>query len=125
MNGHHEVTSGELAVLASGRGDGGLIRKLAAGQFSKRLMHLRLLLDASDCLPAGLAKNLSASYELAVAAQEHDPDAVATVLTYPAVGGCLASCLHALRANAGQLADMQAGIGYMGGVAAAAAPSPP
>ena len=110
----HRVPAASFDALASGLGDPATIRLLAAGQLSKRLLLLRLLLDEAG--GSGSRSGLNEYAELLDEAQRRDPAAAAGVLIQPHLGSWAAVTLRALRSGAGS-----PDLGRLGAIAAAAA----
>jgi HEXXH motif-containing protein len=87
-----------LASSLSGAGDGAEIEFLHAGQISRRLVQLRVILDLAqrnapqDCETAELHANFAALAQV----QRHDPRTVAALLSGPQVGAWAARCVRLL-----------------------------
>lgn len=117
----HRVRAADIASLATGRGDAAIVRCLAAGQLSRRLLRLYALLAAARDLPADEAAAFLAGYDLAAAVQQRNPSLFAEVLMYPSVGTWSAFCLRRLRATEPGAQPVGTDLGHLGAIAAAAA----
>ena len=117
----HSVSSADFEALATGRGGPAVVAKLAAAQVSRRLLKLRLILDAARNLSADLAANVHCGYDLLAQSQEQDPTAVAKILMYPSIGTWAALCIRGLRSGDRAQHDSAGVIGYLAAMAASAA----
>ena len=120
MISNHRLATAHLRELASGRGSVGVIGQLAAAQFSKRLLCLRLLLDTVHQVASSETDRFHSAYDLLADVQARDPGAVTQVLMYPSVGLWSLHCLRGLRSR-NQREGLAAELAYLGGIAAAAA----
>jgi len=119
----HSVPSADLDALATGRGGATVIARLAAAQASRRMLRLRLIVDAARNLPPDQAGRLHRGYDLLARAQEQDPAATAKVLMYPSVGAWLALCLRGLHTGDWPHGESAGVIGHLAAIAASAAAS--
>ena len=117
----HRLTAADMAVMATGRGDAGLIGRLRAAQVSRRLLQLHALMTSARALPAAEVAALLAGYELAADVQERDHRSVADVLMYPSVGIWAAHCLRRLRGTITSDRPVGSDLGHLAAIAAAAA----
>jgi HEXXH motif-containing protein len=114
----HDMPRQIFADLAAGGGGAGAIRELAAAQFSKHMLLLRGVIDQASTAGHDQATQARRGYDVLAAAQQHNPEAVAAVITYPSVG---AWALRMARAPADDPAGAGAAAGGLRAVAAAAA----
>ncbi|MEV4712571.1 HEXXH motif-containing putative peptide modification protein [Micromonospora sp. NPDC049374] len=91
MSGYHRLRPADLEALAAGPGSAHLVRTLRAGQVSKRMLHLRAVLDLADPEPT------SAYFALLTAAVRRDPAVGPELLALPHTGAWLAVTLRRLR----------------------------
>jgi HEXXH motif-containing protein len=117
MTHRHQLSSSELNALASGRGGPRLVHLLRDAQLSKRLLLVRFIADAWPGERTGCDRALA----VLAAAQARVPDTFADVLGYPSVGSWAAWTARRLRGSAKSEAPMDADLGYLAAVAAAAA----
>jgi len=117
----HRLGTGDLTMLATGRGNADLIRRLREVQVSRRLLQLRALMMSARALPACDVSELRAGYELAADVQECDSRLVADVLMYPSVGIWVAHCLRRLRGTVSANQPLSTDFGHLAAIAAAAA----
>ncbi|MFY1574605.1 aKG-HExxH-type peptide beta-hydroxylase [Verrucosispora sp. WMMD703] len=94
MSGYHRLRPADLDALAAGPGGAHLVCTLRAGQVSKRMLHLRAVLDLAD--PAAT----SAYFALLTAAVRRDPAVGPDLLALPHTGAWLAVTLRRLRQRA-------------------------
>jgi HEXXH motif-containing protein len=114
----HTLSSGDFAELAAGGGGEAAVRQLAAAQHSKHVLLVWGVMDAARAAGHPQAGRARRGYELLAEIQRHAPEAVATVLRYPAVGGWAERTLRALRSG-------PAGMGRAAATAAAPARADP
>jgi uncharacterized protein len=110
----HSIADADLTALAQGLGGPRVIRELWAGQHSKRLLMLRLLMESWPTPAPGRAEAL-ATIGLA---ESEDPDAVRKILVDPMVGAWTAATVRRLRQKS---ADVEVDLGHFGAVATVAA----
>ncbi|AVT40607.1 hypothetical protein C6W10_33795 [Plantactinospora sp. BB1] len=111
----HHLADAELDQLGRGLGDPALIDRLRAGQLSKRMLHLRLLLDG---LPE--QSRVHEHFALLVAATRRRPELGSATLAHPHLGTWLAEQLRRLHGGRDG-APAPADVDYLGCVAADAA----
>ncbi|MEV2241254.1 HEXXH motif-containing putative peptide modification protein [Micromonospora sp. NPDC049891] len=135
MSGHHRLRPADLDALAAGPGSADLVRTLRAGQVSKRMLHLRAVLDLAG------PERTGTYFALLTAAVRRSPAVGPELLALPHTGAWLAVTLRRLRqrpdgstvpAASGRTtagldlpteADRPTGVdlGYLGALAATAA----
>ncbi|MGD0926311.1 MAG: HEXXH motif domain-containing protein [Streptosporangiaceae bacterium] len=114
----HRLPAADLDALASGLGSAATIAGLRPAQLSMRLIALRAVLDAAE--RAGHENHLP-GFDLLSKVQERHPGPVAEVLGYPFIGSWAARCLRLLGGGDGVPGSIQADLGHLRGIAAAAA----
>ncbi|MDG4831525.1 HEXXH motif domain-containing protein [Solwaraspora sp. WMMD1047] len=110
------MSDSEFDQLAGGLGDAALIARLRDGQISKRMLHLRLLLDR---LPG--SDPLHDHFALLVAADRKRPGVKQKVLGQPHVGTWLAEMVRRVHNGANGGPPSREDLDYLGCVAAVAA----
>jgi uncharacterized protein len=114
---YHEVSADRFAALATGLGGSAAVRQLESAQHSKHLLLLRFLAD--HC--SGEAASVEA-VEALVAAERHDPDAVADLMTDPMVGAWAVRTTRRLIGDAQDATvPVSVDLAQLGALAAAAA----
>lgn len=108
----------DLDALASGLGSATTIAGLRAAQLSLRLIGLRAVLDAAERTGH---KGALPGFQLLSDVQQQDPNAVTEVLGYPFAGSWAARCLRLLSSGDGIPRSVEADLGHLSGIAAAAA----
>lgn len=120
MTSYHTVPAGLVSSLA-GAGDHAEIELLHAGQLSRRLVQLRVILDLArknapeSADTAGLWNSFVALAEV----QRHDPTTVASLLSGPQAGAWAARCLRLLTERPGE-APLWVDLAHLGSLAVAA-----
>jgi HEXXH motif-containing protein len=109
----HSVAAADFPALAQGLGGPRVIRELWAGQHSKRLLMLRLLIDKWPSSAPGRDEAVAAVGE----AEAQAPATVRELLVDPMVGAWTAVTVRRLRRHRASEAD----LGHFGAVAAVAA----
>jgi HEXXH motif-containing protein len=109
----HDIAAADFAALARGLGGPRVIRELWAGQHSKRLLMLRLLIEKWPPAVPGPDEAVAAIAE----AEAEAPTAVRELLVDPMVGAWTAATVRRLRRDRSSEAD----LGHFGAVAAVAA----
>jgi HEXXH motif-containing protein len=113
----HRLSEEAFKALASGGGDGAVVRDLCAAQHSKQIMLLHAVTEAArDADPESLeVAAFRAAYGLLAAVQGTDPGAVAWLLSLPHFSAWAHDCL--LRIDQGEVPD----FGYLATAAASVA----
>ncbi len=88
------ISDRDFALLAAGGGDRATVEALLAGQFSRRVLLVVAVLDASRRRAPSAVPILEASYTLLSDVQRTHPHPVAEVLTLPCAGNWAAACLR-------------------------------
>jgi HEXXH motif-containing protein len=114
----HRLPLRDLDALASGLGSEATIAALRPAQLSMRLVALRAVLDEAE--RAGHSHHLP-GFDLLSQVQQQCPGEVAEVLGYPFIGSWAARCLRLLGGGDGVPGSIQADLGHLSGIAAAAA----
>ena len=120
----HKVPAAQFGQLAAGRGDPATIATLRAGQLSKHLLLIRAVIDAAAGGEG--SGQLSRAYDLLTSVQRTHPAVVEAAVLHPHVGAWAVRCLERLYGlaepdTAGPDIPVEADLGYLAGVAAAAA----
>jgi HEXXH motif-containing protein len=118
-----------LAALCEGGGSSADLALLRSGQFSKRMLQLRAILDASErrAVEAGELARVEESYESLVAVQQDQPRIVAELLASPQVGAWASWCLRRLTSDRGdhggrsEMPPLWVDLAHLGAIAAVAA----
>lgn len=113
------LTRDQLAQLGRTEGEPATLAALAAGQHTRRLLLLRLLLDALPTAPAPVATLAGEHTALLESAERAAPDAARRVMFYPLTGTWAERCAHRLATGAGPAAARD--LAHLGGLAAASA----
>jgi HEXXH motif-containing protein len=116
----HTLPPGLLESI-SGPGSAAEIDILWSGQYSRRLVQLRTILDlVSDLAPdAGKRAHLQDNFAALATVQRHAPDVVAALLSGPQAGAWAARCLRLL-AGARSAAPLWFHLAHLGSIATAA-----
>jgi HEXXH motif-containing protein len=116
----HRLTRAGFDELGAGPVTGHTMALLERSQHSHRRLALRALLDQLRANPvaAGRMVEPEAAWRTLAEAERRNPDAVADILLYPAVGVWLTRALHYTRAGA---TTAWSELGYLNGITAAAA----
>lgn len=87
-----------LAALCEGGGSSADLALLRSGQLSKRMLQLRVIVDAiaNKAVEAGELARVEESYQFLVAVQRYEPRIVRQLLASPQVGAWAAWCLRRL-----------------------------
>jgi HEXXH motif-containing protein len=109
----HDIAAADFGALARGLGGPRVIRELWAGQHSKRLLMLRLLIEKWPPAVPGPDEAVAAI----AAAEAEAPAAVRELLVDPMVGAWTAATVRRLRRRCAA----EANLGHFGAVAAVAA----
>jgi HEXXH motif-containing protein len=117
MSRNHRLSQAELAQLATGTGDPGVIRALRAAQLSKRMLQLRILRDTVRC------HRFDDHYDLLARAGRSAPEVGRRMLALPHTGAWLAATLRRLRGTRPEEVPIDVDLGYLGALAAVAASS--
>jgi HEXXH motif-containing protein len=110
----HSIADADLTALAQGLGGPTVIRELWAGQHSKRLLMLRLLMELWPTSEPGRDEAL-ATIGLA---ESEDPGTVRQILVDPMIGAWTAATVRQLRQKSD---DVEVDLRHMGAVATVAA----
>lgn len=116
----HTLPTADFDALAVGGGDTATIAVLRTGQLSKHILQIRAVLDAaSSARPR--SDRPSKAYGLLSSVQRTHPRDVETVLLHPYVGAWGVHCLERLYGLNDVGTSLDADLGYLATVAAAAA----
>ncbi|WP_017239177.1 HEXXH motif domain-containing protein [Streptomyces sp. SS] len=120
---HHLIPTAHFDALAAGRGGPDTIRFLRTGEYSRRLLLLRALLDAVEVTPGALGPlpSVDSAWDILTAAQEHAPDGFRELLLHPQVGVWLGHGLRRMRHTAWGDGPLWTDLGHLHAVCAVAA----
>ncbi|UED84208.1 aKG-HExxH-type peptide beta-hydroxylase [Streptomyces profundus] len=113
------LSAAQLAELGRTEGAPSTLAALSAGQHTRRLLLLRVLLDAIPAAPPEAAARAAEHTALLESAERAAPEAARRVLFYPLTGTWAERCAHRLATGAGDAAARD--LAHLGGLAAAAA----
>jgi HEXXH motif-containing protein len=88
------ITDRDLDLLAAGSGDRSTIEMLLAGQFSRRVLLVRAVIEAARLRAPDVIGTLDSAYALLADVQRTHPGVVRSVLTLPCAGNWAAACLR-------------------------------
>jgi HEXXH motif-containing protein len=118
----HRLDQRHLSALSSGGGDTSTIDQLLAVERSWRLLQLRALLDlVGPGHDTGPLPPVKTAWDLLIEAERRDPATVGDVLLHPQAGVWAGYTLRRLRGTAHSPAPLWVDLGYLHGLAAAAA----
>lgn len=118
MLGRHKITEETFVSLAAGGGGSSVVQYLADVEYSKHVLLVRGVMDASRQSghpQNGLARR---AYELLASIQEQAPDDVDTVLRYPSVGAWAGRTVLALWGGESRAGAEPAGLAMLAAAAA-------
>jgi uncharacterized protein len=114
----HDMPGHLFDAIAAGGGGAEAVESLAAAQYSKHVLLLQGVLEATEAAGHNERELVRRGYGLLAAAQRHDAEATQAVITYPSVS---AWALRTLRALRGEARHPDATPGRLCAIAAAAA----
>ena len=118
----HRVPRKLIEQVFAGPVDSSAIAALLDGQYSRRLLLLKVLRDSAVSDPASQERwMVEDAWSILVAAEKRAPDVVREILLYPSVGTWLVRVIRKIRGIIDDDIPIWVDMGYLGSVAAAAA----
>ncbi|MEU8661052.1 HEXXH motif domain-containing protein [Actinoplanes philippinensis] len=118
----HRLDQWHVSALSSGGGDASTVDQLLAVERSWRLHQLRALLDiVGPGHDTGPLPPVRTAWELLIEAERHAPAEVGDLLLHPQAGVWAGYTLRRLRGTTSSAAPLWVDLGYLHGLAAAAA----
>jgi HEXXH motif-containing protein len=115
----HQLAAGQFDELAAGAGE--LAGELTAGQVSRRVLEILVMLRETASADPVAGGHFAASYQAVAAVGQRCRAAVDAVLAYPQVGAWSAYTLRRLLAGGVHRDLLDDDLGHLGGIAAAVA----
>jgi HEXXH motif-containing protein len=116
----HRIPGALIEQVFAGPVDASAMRVLRDGQYSRRLLLLKVLHDLGQSSPP-VRPAVEEAWPILVAAEKHAPEVVREILLYPSVGTWLVRIVRKIRAIIDDDVPIRVDMAYLGSIAAAAA----
>ena len=116
----HRVPRTLIEQVFAGPVDASAVGALLDGQYSRRLLLLKVLRELGP-VPPDAARNVEDAWPILVAAEETAPEVVRDILLYPSVGTWLVRVIRKIRGIINDDVPIWVDMGYLGSIAVAAA----